>query len=89
MEGIRKIVKKNSITVIIPKNTIFPPNKDLKKYLPASEEDVKLSLLWIKDEVMLSKQMKKLGKRSWGSSMYSRIARGLREAYRTKRLKLV
>jgi len=64
------------------------PQKDKKKYIRPSDSDIYMSLLWLKDEIALSKEMKHFGKRNWGSSMYSRIARGIRQAYRDGKLKL-
>ena len=63
-----------------------PGRKDLKKFMPVPEKDITMAIAWMKDEIMLSKQMKFFGKGRWGSALYSRLARALREAYRRKML---
>lgn len=59
-----------------------------KRFKQIPDDEVRIALKWLKDEVHLTDYMKYYGKRSWGSATYSKIACGLRQAYRERRLKI-
>ncbi len=60
--------------------------KSHKRFIVPSEQDIYEALLWLKDEMHIVDMTGAKGK--WGSSVYSRIARSIRHAYRTKRLEI-
>ena len=60
--------------------------KSHKRFIVPSEQDIYESLKWLKDEMHIVDM--KGAKGRWGSSIYSRIARSLRHAYRKGNLKI-
>lgn len=60
-----------------------------KKWELLSNEDVNVSIRWVKDEILVSETMKLFNRKTWGANIYAVLARGLRQAYREGRLKIV
>lgn len=63
--------------------------KSHKRFREIPEREIRAAILWVKDDIHILPLMKEFGCKTWGSTVYARLACGLRQAYREGRLKVI
>lgn len=63
--------------------------KSNKRFLIVSDKMEDASIAWLKDEIHILELMRTFNKKTWGSSIYSKLAVSIRQAYRKGKIKYI